>query len=142
MSKRRMVTLDGNEATAFALIDELFPEDYVLHTGGSTLSHPADMVGRDGLKDHTRAAFQTFSGMQHIVEDEFGDDEKLATRIRFRAVLKGDFLGMTAEGQEIDCPIIYLHRFHDGKIQECWIDWDSLLTVSARLAAALQVQPA
>jgi predicted ester cyclase len=85
-------------------------------------------------------AFETFSRMQHIVEDEFGDDEKLATRIRFRAVIASEFLGVAAAGQEINGPIIYLHRFQDGKIQECWIDWDALLSASARLAAASEAR--
>jgi predicted ester cyclase len=129
----------GDEAEVFALIESLFPEDYVLHTGGSTLSDPADVVGREALREHTRAAFRTFANMQHIIEDEFGDDEKLATRVRFLAVLKGEFLGVAAAGREIDCPIIYLHRFHGGKIQECWLNWDALLTVSARLTAASHV---
>ena len=133
---------DGDEPKAFALIDDLFAEDYVLHTGGSTVAHQMDVIGRQGLREATLGSFRTFSNMQHIIEDEFGDDQKLATRIRFRAVLKGDFLGVSASGQTIDCPIIYLHRFHDGKIQECWTDWESLWSVAARLTAIPRQQPA
>jgi len=48
---------DGDEAKAVALMDEYFQEDYVLHTGGSTLRNPIDVVGREGLREHTRVAF-------------------------------------------------------------------------------------
>ena len=54
-----------------------------------------DVLGRQGLRAATLGAFRTFSNMQHIIEDEFGDDEKMATRIRFQAVSKGDFLGVS-----------------------------------------------
>ena len=138
-----MQTLDeGDESKALALIDDLFAEDYVLHTGGSTVAHHVDVLGRQGLREATLGSFRTFSNMQHIIADEFGDDQKLATRIRFLAVLKGDFLGVSGSDQAIDCPIIYLHRFHNGKIQECWTDWESLWSVAARLAATPRQQPA
>ena len=86
---------DGDESKALALIDELFAEDYVLHTGGSTAAHQMDVLGRQGLRAATLGSFRTFSNMQHIIEDEFGDDEKMATRIRFQAVLMGDSLGVS-----------------------------------------------
>ena len=41
-----------NESETVALIDELFAEDYVLHTGGSNLSDPKDVKGREGLREH------------------------------------------------------------------------------------------
>jgi predicted ester cyclase len=132
----------GDEAAVFALIDELVLDTYVLHTGGSTLSDPRDVMGREGLREHTRAAYRTFGNMQHIVEDEFGDDDRLATRVRFRAIHKGEFLGIAPTGRVIECTIIYIHHFSGGKIQECWLDWDSLLRLSVQLAAASQAQRA
>ena len=127
-----------NESETFALIDELFAEDYVLHTGGSTLSDPKDVKGREGLREHVRVGYRTFGNVEHIVEDEFGNDYRLATRVRFRASLKGEFLGFAPAGQLIECMIIYITHFRNGKIQECWLDWDSLLTVSEQLAAIQQ----
>jgi predicted ester cyclase len=125
----------NNELQTFALIDELFAEDYVLHTGGSTLSDPKDVKGCEGLREHVRVGHRTFGNVEHIVEDEFGDDYRLATRVRFRASLIGEFMGFAPTGQLIECTIIYITHFRNGKIQECWLDWDSLLTVSAQLVA-------
>jgi predicted ester cyclase len=60
--------------------------------------------------------------------------------VRFRARLKGEFLGFAPAGQLIECTIIYINHFQNGQIQECWLDWDSLLTVSAQLASARQAK--
>ncbi len=121
-----------------AMIDEWVADDYVFHNGGSTLSDPPDVVGRDGLRAHTRTAFETFGTMQHVVEEEFGDDERLVTRASFRATVKSDFLGIAAAGREIACSIIYISHFRNGQIREGWVDWDSLLAVSAKLATTGQ----
>jgi len=40
----------------------------------------------------------------------------------------------------IECSIIYISHFRNGKVQECWLDWDSLLMLSVQLAAASQAQ--
>jgi hypothetical protein len=36
-----------------------------------------------------RTSLQMFSRVRHVVEDEFGDDDKLATRMRFCATRRG-----------------------------------------------------
>jgi predicted ester cyclase len=129
-SMRRWIeTVDsGNEADAFALIDQLFTVDYVLHTGGSVFSGPVDVKGYDGLREHVRIANRTFGNMQHIVEDEFGDDYRLATRIRFRAIPKGILPGIAGADRPIECTIIYIQHFKEGKIQECWTVYPDDLT--------------
>jgi predicted ester cyclase len=128
----------GDEAEVGALIDELASDDYVLHTGGSTLSDPNDVKGREGLREHVRTAYKIFGNMQRLVEDEFGDDDRLATRVRFRAIHKGEFLGIAPTGRTIECSIIYITHFENGRFKECWLDWDSLLSVAAQLGKAAQ----
>jgi predicted ester cyclase len=117
----------GNEADALALIEELFAVDYILHTGISALSDPVDIRGHEGLREHLRVANRSFRNMQHIVEDEFGDDYRLATRIRFRATQKGELPG-SSTGRRIECTIIYIQHFKEGKTQECWTAYPSDLT--------------
>ncbi len=129
--RRYFEVLDqGDEATTLATIDELFAEDYVAHTAGGTLN------GRDILKSHAKASYSAFGKMEHRIEDNFGSGEKVATRILFRATHASDLFGVPATGRTIECPIIYVHRFADGKIQEAWLDWDSVAMVIDRLKAA------
>jgi hypothetical protein len=42
-------------------------------------------------------------------------------------------LGRGPTGQQIECPVMYIHRFADDKIQEAWLDWDSIAALAARL---------
>ena len=129
--RRYLTAVDsGDESRVLTLIEELVAEGYVAHMAGSTLQ------GRDGLKAHVRGAFATFANMEHIVEDEFASGDKVVTRVRFRAVQKGEFLGRAPSGQKIECPIIYIHRFAEGRIQEAWLDWDALFVVAHQLGAA------
>lgn len=120
----------GTEAQSLALVDQLFAPDYVCHMAGS------EMVGRDALKAYTSGAHAIFGEMEHQVLDNFGDGDLLATRVRFTAVHKGEFLGIPATGSRVECPIIYIHRFANGFIQEAWLDWDSLTLLSQQIAAA------
>jgi len=120
---------DRDEAKISRMINEWVAEDYVFHNGGSTLWEPADVVGRQGMREHTRAAFDACSSIEHVVEDAFGDDSRLATRTRVRAVVKGDFLGIAAAGHQFECSVIYISHFRNGQLREGWVDWDSLLTV-------------
>ena len=127
---RYFSTLDaGSEATMLALIDELVAENYVAHTAGSALQ------GRDGLKAHLRGAYATFTDMRHTIEDNLAEGDTVVTRVRFRAVQRGEFLGVAPSGRQIECPIIYIHRFSAGRIQEAWLDWDSLAVVGEQLRA-------
>lgn len=120
----------GDTARVLALIDDLVAEDYVAHTAGATIQ------GRDGLKDYARGVYATFADMQHIIEDNLADGDKVVTRVRFRAVQKGEFAGLAASGRPFECPVIYIHRLAGGRIQEAWLDWDSLFVVARQLSAA------
>ena len=93
------------------------------------------MIGRDGLKAHTSRGYAVFADMEHRIIENFGDGDLLATRVLFSAVHKGEFLGIPATGARVACPITYIYRFADGLIQEAWLDWDSLLLLSQKIAA-------
>jgi steroid delta-isomerase-like uncharacterized protein len=129
--KRYFEVVDrGDTAEVLALIDDLVAEDYVAHTAGATIR------GRDGLKDYARDVYDRFDDMHHIIEDNLADGDKVVTRVRFRAVQRGEFAGIPPSGQRFECPVIYIHRFRDGRIEEAWLDWDSLFLVARRLGSA------
>ncbi len=125
---RYFETLDsGDQERALKLIDEIVAEDYVAHWAGATFK------GRDALKSHLRGAYRTFGEIRHTIEDNLAEGDTVVTRVTFRAVLKGEFLGIAAAGRRIECPIIYITRFLEGRFREVWLDWDALLTIAERL---------
>jgi steroid delta-isomerase-like uncharacterized protein len=125
---RYLATLDsGDQERALALVDEIVAHDYVAYWAGSTYR------GRDTLKSHIANAYVTFAEMRHTIEDNLADGDTVVTRVRFRAMLRGDFLGIPAAGKQIECPIIYITKFRDGRFSEVWLDWDSLFTVAQQL---------
>jgi predicted ester cyclase len=119
----------GPLAKAVELVDECVAEEYVAHMAGVTLR------GRDALKGHLKSAYAAFSDMQHLVEDEIGERDKVVTRVCFRAIQNGPFAGIAASGRRIECPIIYIHRLARGRIHEAWLDWDSLFVMARQLGA-------
>jgi len=121
-------TLDGgDQERALRLVDEIVADDYVAYWAGSTYR------GRDLLKSHIANAYQTFGDMRHTIEDNIAEGETVVTRVTFRAMLKEDFLGLPGAGKQIECPIIYITKFRDGRFREVWLDWDSLFTVERQL---------
>jgi predicted ester cyclase len=106
----------GDIESIFALVDEIFSDDYI--------SHGADyeMHSLKDLKEHITSSQNTYSDMQHIIGDNFAEGNMVATRCTFRATHKGEFMGIPPTGKQITFPVLYIHRIEDGKIKEA-IDW-------------------
>ena len=125
---RYLETLDsGDQERVLKLVDEIVADDYVAYWAGATYR------GRDTLKSHISNAYLTFGEMRHTIEDNLAEGDTVVTRVMFRAMLKGDFLGIPATGKQIECPIIYITKFRDGRFREVWLDWDSLFTMAQQL---------
>ena len=54
---------------------------------------------RDGFKMFVQTFRAAFPDSTYTVEDELGDDDKVVHRLTGRGTLKGDFLGMKANGK-------------------------------------------
>ena len=123
---------DKGKEQSLALIDELIANDYVCHFASSEINGP------EGTKEHVNQASLIFSNMQHIIKDNLAEGNIVTTRCVFRAIHSGDFMGISGTGKQLEVPIVYIHRIEDGKIKECWIDWDSLLTLTMQLGMELK----
>ena len=123
---------DKGKEQSLALIDELIAGDYVCHFASY------DINGPDGLKEHINQASGVFSNMQHIIRANFAEGNNVTTRCIFRAIHSGDFMGISGTGSQLEVPIIYMFRIEDGKMKECWVDWDSLLTLTMQLGMELK----
>jgi predicted ester cyclase len=113
----------GDVEPMFALVDEIFAPDCIAHSATS------EVHGIEAMKGHITWALDTFGGMQHNIEEMIAEGNMVSVRFTLQATLKGDFLGVSATGKQLSCPVLYMFRFEEGKIQESWIDWNSLYNI-------------
>ena len=126
----------GDIESIFALVDQIFPDDYISHGADYEMHGPKD------LKEHITSSQNSFSDMQHIIGNNFAEENMVATQCTFRATHKGEYMGIPPTGKQITFPVLYIHRIEDGKIKEAWIDYDSLLSLAMQLGMELKPKKA
>ncbi len=76
--------------------------------------------------------------MKHNIEEIIADGNMVSVRYTFQATHKGELMGVPATGKQFSFPVLYMFRFEEGKIQEDWIDWDSLFSLTMQLGMELK----
>ncbi|MBI1885725.1 MAG: ester cyclase [Chloroflexi bacterium] len=104
----------------FALIDELVAADYVGH------SSTPETYSREGHKQFFAALRRAFPDLQITVEDQIAEGDKVVTRWTARGTHEGEFAGIPPTGKRAVMTGIYIDRFADGKLVECWTKSDDL----------------
>ena len=94
------------------MIDTHFAPDYVFKTAAVSLS------GLVEAKKYYGALLGAFSDIEFVVEDAFGQGDKLAKRWVFRGTHTGELNGIPATGKRISLVGTTLARMVDGKIVE------------------------
>jgi predicted ester cyclase len=102
----------GDVESLYALVDEIFAPEAI-----------------DATKDHIKFAFDTFGDMQHDLEEMIAEEDIVSIRGTFQATHKGNFFGVEPTGVKLSCLSLWMFRVKEGKIQESWIDWDSLYNI-------------
>jgi steroid delta-isomerase-like uncharacterized protein len=102
-------------------LDDLLTPDFVAHLPGSP--GPLD---HDGLVHVGHGLAAAFTEGGYAVEGQLAETDKVATRVKWRAVHSGDFQGVPATGKQIQLPGIAIMRFQDGKIAEHTVQYDLL----------------
>lgn len=105
-------------------IDEMFAEDGVAHG----LADEADgaLRGTAGFKVFHQNFRDSFPDIVVTVEDMVAEGDKVAARCGVRATHTGDGLGFAATHKAIEITGIVIARIEDGKIVECWNNFDFL----------------
>jgi predicted ester cyclase len=113
----------------FKMVEKLIDKDYVCHFA----TH--ELEGIDSLKDHLISSNEAFRNASHNIESIMAEGDMVATRCVFKAVHKGEFLGIPPSGKLISVPVICLNRVVDGRIKETWADWDSFYQLKQKFEA-------
>lgn len=103
-----------------ALKDVLAP-DFVAH-------HPGipEPVGRKQLLQIIDSYSASFSDQHYTIEDQIAEEDRVATRVTWRATHSGDFQGVAPTGKQVAISGIAISRIKDGKIVERWLDMDGM----------------
>ena len=111
--------LDGGNLD---LVDEIFDPHYVLHDPNT----PQEVRGFQGSKQFVGAFRTALPDIGHTIEDQIAEGDKVVIRLRARATHKGELMGIPPTGKELTIRGISIWRIANGKIRECWVNYDAL----------------
>lgn len=101
-----------------ASLDQIMAPEYVRHDGGG------EPVGLEVHKERILALRNAFPDLCCVVEDIFGEENRLAIRWSSVGTHEGDYLGVAPTGRTVRVEGISLARIHARRIVEEWVTWD------------------
>jgi steroid delta-isomerase-like uncharacterized protein len=104
------------------LIDETVAADYVCYDPAL----PDPLRGPQGLKQAVRGFRAAFPDLTFVVEEQIAEGDTVVTRWTARGTHLGELFGLAPTGARVTMPGIDSERFADGKIVECYANWDTL----------------
>lgn len=106
--------------------------DCVHHTQGLG---GGDVVGRDAWLALVRGLWVSFPDRSIEVHQIIGEGERVAARLTWTGIHKGEFSGIPPTGRPVEVNGISVFAMRDGTIVEHWIEQD-ILALHQQLGAA------
>jgi steroid delta-isomerase-like uncharacterized protein len=96
-------------------LDHLIAEDIVDHN-----AVPGQAAGRAGIKYWVTMMHDAFADLTVVVEDAVVEGDKLAARVTWHGIHRGDFVGIPGTGAAVDMQSVQILKFTDGLATEWW----------------------
>jgi predicted ester cyclase len=106
----------------FDVIPELVTDDFVFHN--PMLDEPAH--GPVEYPTLVEGFHDSFSDMEHEVDEMYAVDEVVVTRYTTRATHDGELEGIAPTGTKIEVTGIVIDHLKDGKLAERYVNDDAL----------------
>jgi steroid delta-isomerase-like uncharacterized protein len=103
-------------------IPDLFSPDYVEEDPASD----EEIRGHEGVRRDLSTYQTAFSDLEITVEDQIAEEDRVATRVTFRATHVEEVFGVAPSGNRVAVTGMVTHRLLDGKLVEGWWNWDTL----------------
>jgi steroid delta-isomerase-like uncharacterized protein len=116
------------------LIDELFTTNFVRHGPTGTEGEVRGLEEFKGLVSMYRSAFPD---LQVPIEDLVAEGDRVVSRWRTRGTHEGELMGIAPTGNQASVTGILIDRISGGKIEEEWVDYDTLHLMQ-QIGAVLQ----
>jgi steroid delta-isomerase-like uncharacterized protein len=100
---------------------DLFAPDYVYHFPASP--EPLPYQGHVRL---ARMFYAAFPDLQHSIEDQIAEGDRVVTRLTIRGTHQGELMGVPPTGKQITVTAISIDRIANGQIAEEWVNSDVL----------------
>lgn len=104
------------------VVDEYVAPGYI----GYDAAEPEPIRGPDGFRANIQKYIAGFSDARITVEDQIGEDDKVATRWSGRGTHSGEIAGIAPTGKEVTVTGLTLSRLEGGQVVEEWTTWDTL----------------
>ncbi len=114
-------------------IDEFFNPDCLAHLPGSP--EPTD---REGFKQFVTLLYTAFPDLQHKVEDQIAENDKVVSLVTVQGTHRGNFRGIAPTGKQVIITDILITRIQGRKIAELWAQFDALSLLQQLGAYGLQ----
>lgn len=104
-------------ANDLATVDELLAPDLVSHD-----APPGMPPGREGARAAHQMAMTSFPDRRMTIEDVVGDGDRVAVRTTIRGTNTGGvpWLGVPANGRQVEIESISIYRVANGRVVEHW----------------------
>lgn len=96
-------------------------DDYIYHGSGGV-----EIKGVEGIKKLAVKYYTAFPNFRVILEDIFGEGDKVISRYKITGTHKGEYMGIKATGKEVEFDAVFISHFKDGKVAEDWAIYDIL----------------
>lgn len=104
-----------------AKCDELYVADYVDHDPSTP---PTNTLAE--FKKSTQATLAAFPDLYVTVEAMIAEGDLVAKRYTMTGTQQGEFMGVPPSGRPVTMTGITIYRIKDGKVAECWWNYDAL----------------
>ncbi|MEZ5582310.1 MAG: ester cyclase [Candidatus Competibacteraceae bacterium] len=121
----------GMNKKDWAVIDEVFSPDYVVHYPGVPAIH-----GLEDAKQALKAFLDAFPDIHFVVEDQLAEGDKVTTRWSGKGTHSGEYRGFPVSskvypptGKPVQFSATDIYLIKDGKIVEEWNTLETLVVL-------------
>ena len=112
---KRMVDLVNQQRVS--QLSELTHTSFKRHDLAGALP---EVSGADGPVNLVQMVLRAIPDLHYEIEQIMAKDDRVVAQLRGTGTHRGEFLGVAGTGRQIECNVINIYRFEDGKVIETW----------------------
>lgn len=115
----RTVFVDGLSRGDSAALEQAVAPAFTLHAHGQAVT-----LSPERLWAATGPIRAAFPDVRFTVEEVVAEGDRLAARVAFTGTHRGAWEGIAPTGRRVRVTEMFMCRVADGRLAECWQEWD------------------